>query len=482
MPPSIYLGIDVGTQGIRGIAWQQGRILARAQAPLATVTPQNGWAVQQITEIWQAFQRVVRELTEVVRDNGRIRGIGMDATASLLLARPSGEPQSEVLLWMDVRADQYTEEISRLTGRLESAELPWPKALWLYHHARSVWESSVLVEVADWLTWRLTGQWTRSESSAILKWHGGAPDYLPNWAGAYADIVGALPQRVVKVGQSAGEVLPHVARELNLPCDSEPILVAGSIIDAYAGAIGSGALQPGTMALIMGSSTCELFHDKSFTATAGLWGPFDDIYHEGLAVLEAGQPSTGSVVRWVETQMGQGKSLELLDSMAAGVPVGALGLKVFPAWQGVRSPWPRASHRGMIHGLSLTHNVSHVLRAVYEGTAVDIRRVMDVVASRIERIVVSGGGIQSALWTQIIADICGVPLEIADRDAVTRGAALLAAKAGGAMPTLTVLPHSGRRDVVSPSPNVRGYQELYGEYLYEFPTITSSLVSKASTP
>lgn len=468
METPIYLGVDIGTQGIRGVAWQNGSIVARAHATLITRTPESGWAIQQMYDIWQGFQSVVRNLTDELGSRRRmIRGIGMDATSSILLVNSKGDPLTDVILWMDVRAGAHVRTIGGLMGRAESAELPWSKALWLYENFAQLFPGSLLVEVSDWITWRLTGEWTRSESSAFLKWHGIPPTYLPEWANLFPEITKALPHRVVGVAEPTGAILPDIARMLNLEPDS--VVVAGSIIDAYAGAIGSGALQQGSMALILGSSTCELFHDSTFSVTAGLWGPFHDIYHVGLEVLEAGQPSTGSVVRWLERQFGQGKSLDELDDLARQVVPGCHGLKIFPAFQGIRSPWPEANARGKIHGLSLGHDVAHLLRAVYEGTAVDIRRVMDVLESgSTRRIIASGGGVQSRLWIQIISDICGLPLELADSDSVTRGAAMLAAKADGAILSLADSRHQW--PVVRPSDLTGEYQKIYAEYLEDFPT------------
>lgn len=272
---------------------------------------------------------------------------------------------------------------------------------------------------------------------------------------------------MVGIGEKVGLIRPDVLGDLHL-APHRSVSVAAPIIDAYAGAIGSGSLQEGTMALILGTSTCALFHGK-FEPTAGLWGPFPDFYHVGLDVLEAGHPSTGSVVRWVERHLGRGLSLDELDGMAQTVPPGCLGLKVLPAFQGIRSPWPNAHTRGMIHGLSLVHDVGHLLRAVYEGTAVDVRRVMDVLApGSVQRIVVSGGGVHSSLWIQIIADVCGLPLELADDDATTRGACLLAAKADGAVNSLAA--DQSPWSVVAPTEAYAAYQQIYREYLREFPT------------
>ncbi|MDA8195528.1 MAG: FGGY-family carbohydrate kinase [Thermaerobacter sp.] len=464
----IYLGVDVGTQGIRCIAWQNNVIIARHSIALTTSNPSSGWAVQEAEQIWQTFVNVVKPVVEQCQSRGDIRGIGLDATSSIMLVGSNGSPKSQVLLWMDVRAEKYAQTIGGLVGHPESAELPWAKALWLYDNSPHLFGgTNYLVEVADWINWNLTGEWTRSRGSALLKWHATPKSDLPQWANLFPEIIKCLPPRIVGVAEKVGPVTPDIARRLGLK--SHEVSVAGPIIDAYAGAIGSATLEPHCMALILGSSSCELFHDYSFAPTAGLWGPFEDVYHVGLDVLEAGQPSTGSVVRWAEKNLGQGQTLETLDQMANQVEPGCEGLRVLPAFQGIRSPWPNARARGAIHGLSLGHHVGHVMRAVYEGTGVDIRRTMDTLKSgTTRRIVASGGGTRSKLWLQIISDICGLPLEIADDDSVARGAAMLAAKADGYIANLNDLKVDW--PVIHPSERVGKYQELYHDYLVEFPT------------
>ncbi|MCY0885419.1 MAG: FGGY family carbohydrate kinase, partial [Firmicutes bacterium] len=336
----IHLGVDVGTQGVRCVAWREGGIVARHTAPLRTANPQSGWATQNPEEIWAAFREAVGGTVAALGpDRSAVHGLGIDATASIFITAPDGRPLMDSILWMDVRAEEYARTIGALVGQPESAELPWSKALWLFEHRPDLFQSgNQLVEVADWLIWRLTGQPVRSYASALLKWHAASRSGLPEWAKLFPEVVELLPTRVVGVAEPVEVIQPRAAESLGLPPGQ--VLVAGPIIDAYAGAIGSGALQNGTMALILGSSNCELFHGHDLPRQAGLWGPFADVYGLGLDVLEAGQPSTGSVVRWVERHFGHGLPLGELDRQAAAVAPGSDGLKVFPAFQGVRSPWP----------------------------------------------------------------------------------------------------------------------------------------------
>lgn len=462
---SIFLGVDIGTQGVRCMLWQKGAVVASSARSLTTVCSRGGWAEQDAEQIWEIFLAAVGEVLQH-RGNAptQVCALGIDATASIFLVDQTGRPLTPVMLWMDVRAAGEAEEVGQRIGRPESAELPWAKALWMAHHQPDIFrEAAYIVEIADWVIWRLTGTLMRSKNSAVLKWHAKIDGSWPGWAEEYPFILEKLSGSIIGVGEAVATVQDPVWERLGVP--KLKVTVAGPIIDAYAAAIGSWAVNEGDMALILGTSTCELIHGRGLRPIAGLWGPFTDVYGLGIDVLEAGHPSTGSVVRWIEQNFGCGQNLATWEEEAIHVEPGCQGLKVHAAFQGVRSPWPDGSARGQIHGLTLAHGPSHMLRATYEGTAYDIRRVIEVLTEPVERIVASGGGLKSRLWPQIIADVAGVPLILADNQAVTRGAAWLGARALN-----WPWPHSSeKRPTLLPSIQRERYRGLYQAYQAEFP-------------
>jgi ribulose kinase len=220
--------------------------------------------------------------------------------------------------------------------------------------------------------------------------------------------------------------------------------VSVSGIDAHAGMVGINALEPGTLALIMGSSTCQLALSQEPIFDDGIWGPFESAVVPGAWVAEAGQASTGSTVRWLidlvdGTALGSppaGDRYARVEALAAAVPPGAAGLTLLDHWQGSRTPIRDANARGAITGLTLAHGPGHLLRAVYEGTAYGNRRVLSCLADLgvpIARIIACGGGTRSRLWLQILADVAGIAIELTDApDAVTLGSAICAAVGAGA--------------------------------------------------
>ena len=83
----------------------------------------------------------------------------------------------------------------------------------------------------------------------------------------------------------------------------------------------------------------------------------------------------------------------------------------------------------------------HFVRAILESVAFMLRRNLELLAAAgapAAEIRSHGGGARSALWNQIKADACGVPVVTLDgEDAAVRGDAMLAGVAAGVFPTST---------------------------------------------
>ena len=197
-------------------------------------------------------------------------------------------------MWMDLRATEQARRLTATEARVLKycggdvpAEWPLPKTLWLKEHARAQWNAAArLVEQMTWLTWRLTNEWVAPLNSAAAKWHyrstsrnGAADDAVDGATGwpvdlltrvGLEDALGKLPSRVVPMAGKAGELSAQAADVLGL---RPGIAVAMSGIDAHAGMLGVGVHKPGAVALITGTSTCQLAQSNEAIFDRGLWGP-----------------------------------------------------------------------------------------------------------------------------------------------------------------------------------------------------------------
>jgi FGGY-family pentulose kinase len=430
------MGIDFGTEGVRvGIFDCSGAPVGFGSAAYGTEHPRPGWAEQDPGEWWSSLVEAVPAALEDGELTGdEIAGISVDATSSTVLAVDAdGRPLRPALLWMDVRASEEAARIAathdaalKYNGHGDvSAEFGLPKALWLRDHEPEVYEAArYIVDGADWVTQRLTGSPTMSINTASSKYYfdrdtGGWPSDLYAQLDA-GDLLDKFPQAVLDVGAPVGGLRREVAEELGLKPDTP---VAEASVDAYAGALGLGVVAPGTLALITGSSHVIIAQSAAPVHDPGFWGAYTDALIPGLYTIEAGQASTGSIVAWLKNELGGAVVAEaqrrgvdpydLLNEMAQRVPVGSDGLLVLDYFQGNRSPHTDPYARGVVSGLSLSHGLGHLFRAVLEGICYGTEDILRTLRDNefVPRMnVVSGGPAKSELWMQIHADVSNVPI------------------------------------------------------------------------
>mgnify|MGYP005843141811 CR=1 FL=1 len=456
------MGIDAGTQGVRvALVDLTGVIVSLADEAYPIYYPRPGWAEQEIGEIWRSTVKAVRRcLGEASIGKDRVIGICCDGTSSTVIpVTETGTPLRRAILWMDGRAVEETEAINatshpilRYAGGAESVEWMVPKALWLKRHEpRTYEEARYIVESTDWLTHKLTGRWTASLCNATCKWNYLRP--LGGWDRSFfaaiglEDLLVKWPQDVLPMSALVGPLSEGAAVELGL---SPGIAVAQGGIDAHMGIFGLNALAPGRMAMILGTSVVCLALSAEPFYHPGLWGPYPEAVLPGLWLLEGGQVSAGSLVKWYRDHMGGTAVLEaerrglsayqLLDEEARRIPPGAEGLVVLDHWQGNRTPLRDPLSRGVISGLTLHHTPAHILRAIYEGICFGTRQIIEVFTSeghKIEDMYVCGGGSRSRLWLEILSSVCRRPIVLTHTaESVCLGDAICAAVAAGAFKDL----------------------------------------------
>lgn len=496
--PPYVIGIDSGTQSLRsGIFDLEGNPVVFATYEYPTYFPKPGWAEQEAADWWTATVATVRACLERSGVNpADIIGISVDGTSSTVVpVTEDGTPLCRAILWMDSRAHRQVETIAasrhpvlKYVGGQDAVEWMVPKALWLKESEPEVYHKAArIVESTDWLTWKLSGEWTASVCNATCKWNyvhsegGWNAEFLS--AVGLDDILAKWPQRVLFMGDQVGRLTPAAAAELGLPGG---IAVGQSGVDAHAAMFGLNVVRPGRLALIIGSSTVHLALSSEPVYDPGIWGPYPEAVVRGAWLIEGGQVSSGSVISWLRKNFAyreeceakeQGKNVfELLDAKAAALPPGAEGLVMLDYFQGNRTPLRDPLARGMIWGLSLKHGLAHLLRAAYEGTAFGTRHILDTFAAsnfHVQEIYACGGGTKSQLWLKIHADVSGVPIYLTKvGEASTLGTAVCAAVAAGAyrnveeaagkMVTIT--------DRIEPDPEAHAaYEFFYRQYVAGYP-------------
>jgi FGGY-family pentulose kinase len=457
------LGIDYGTGSVRvGIFDREGTPKGFHAVEFKTDHPRPGWAEQDPAEWWSSLVQATRG---ALQDSGvspeDIAGIGTDATSATVVAvDANGGHLRPAILWMDVRA---SEEAARIQSTGDpalkyngfgavSAEWGLPKALWIKENEPETYaEARYIVDCGDWLTQRLTGEWAASINMASSKYYydrdeGGWPHRLYESVGG-EDLLEKFPATVLDLGAPVGGLRTEVAEELGLK-PGTPVAEGG--IDAYMGALGLGVVEPGTLALITGSSHVMIGQAAEPIYGQGFWGAYTDAMIRGQYTIEAGQVSTGSVVAWFKNHFAGDVNAEaerrgvdpyvLLNQMASEVPIGSEGLIVLDYFQGNRTPHTDPLARGLICGLTLAHGPGHVFRAIIEGICYGTEHIFRTMRGHNfepKLNIVSGGPTKSDLWMQMHADVSNVPISFTRvGEGPVLGSAMLGAVGAGIYPDI----------------------------------------------
>ncbi|MCD6361856.1 MAG: hypothetical protein J7M38_13450 [Armatimonadetes bacterium] len=488
------LGMDCGTQSLRVALYDlEGNLLASDSQAYPIDYPQVGWAEQNPMQWWQAVRVTVPNVLKKAGVHPRqVAGVSVDGTSCTVVACDrDGELLRPAILWMDQRAHQEAEEVTatgapalKYASGVESPEWMIPKAMWLKRNQPQVYEDAeIICDGTDWLMHQMTGEWTASLNCATCKWNyvqplGGWPDVLLDKVGM-TELKDKWPQEVLPMGRLAGKLTFRAAEEMGLAPDT-PVAQGG--IDAYAAMFGVGVVKPGRMALVMGSSTCHMALCREGYFDSHVWGPYPDAVLPGTWVLEGGQTATGSIVKWFAdnfTSTREGRNqYEWLDEQAAAVPPGAEGLVLLDYWQGNRTPLRDPLARGCIYGLSLRHGVGHIMRAIYEGTALGTRHILNDMADAGfagECIYACGGGTRSELWLQIHADACRVPIYVTDQpEAAALGTAICAAVGAGLFDDPVQAAEQMvqvTREIEPDEANAEIYDRMYDRYVATYPAL-----------
>jgi D-ribulokinase len=487
-----YIGVDVGTSSTRaGVFDETGKLLGVARHPIRTWHEAGDIVEQSSSDIWNACVTSVRNaMAEAAIPPEAVKGIGFDATCSLVALASDGAPvsvstsgdlQRNVIVWMDHRAIAEAREINetgddvlRYVGGSISPEMEMPKLLWLKRHLRASFDAAGhFFDLADYLSYRATGSLTRSMCTVTCKWNFLAHER--RWSAPYFQRIGLEKFSAEGYARIGTDLAPpgtplgagltaEAARGLGLCAGTA---VGASLIDAHAGGIGAigGRLDVDTpvnvcdrLAYIMGTSACIMATTSEPCFVPGVWGPYYSGMVPGFWLNEGGQSAAGAAIdhllrshpAYVEVSAAaRGTGVEPIEFLerriiarAGGAGVAAMlarDVHVLPEFLGNRSPYADPNSRAVIAGLDLDSDVGAMERLFIAGLcglAYGLADVIDAFATHQVQsnvIVMGGGAGRSPLVRQIMADTTGLTVAMPQtQEPVLLGAAMLGAVAGGA--------------------------------------------------
>src|SRR5665213_1462546 len=415
-----FIGVDVGTSSARaGVFDEQGTLLATARHPIATCHETGHVVEQSSSDIWAACVASVRAaMAEAALPASAVKGIGFDATCSLvvldaggnpLTVSTSGEPRRNVIVWMDHRAIAETrlvndihDDVLRYVGGSISPEMEIPKLLWLKRHLPSTYHAAGhFFDLADYLSFRATGSTARSTCTVTCKWNFLAHER--RWSGSYFERIGLgdlasdgyakIGKDIVAPGTPLGAGLTKsAALDFGL---LEGTPVGASLIDAHAGGVGmiGGRVKSrdsvdvcGRLAYIMGTSACIMATTTEPRFVPGVWGP----YYSGMVprfwLNEGGQSAAGAAIDHLIRShpahneviaAAHAAGLEILEFLERRIISRAANpgeaarfardVHVLPEFLGNRSPFADPHSRAIVAGLDLDADIGSMERLFVAG-------------------------------------------------------------------------------------------------------------------
>ena len=449
-----YLGIDLGTSGLRALLIDaQGRAIGATERHYSVAHPQSGWSEQDPADWIAALEGAVAELSEKHPEFKALKGVGVAGHmhgATVLDA--SGAVLRPCILWNDQRSMaeaqrlDHSPDVRALSGNIVFAGFTAPKLEWMRAHEPELYARAAKVLLpAAYLNYYLTGDYVADLSdSAGTSWLDvGRRDWSQTLLDAGHMRRDQMP-RLVEGTQAAGVLRGDLARAWGVG----EVVVAGGAGDNAAAACGIGAMNEGQGFVSLGTSGVLLAARSGYrpapeTAVHTFCHAMPDRWYQMGVMLSA----TDSL-NWLSKVIGL-KPAELTAPLGERLRAPE-GLRFLPYLSGERTPHNDAEIRGGFIGLSAGTTRDDLVRAVLEGVAFGLRDSFEALVSteaQLSQLIAIGGGTASRYWLKLIATTLGVPLLLPAGGEF--GAALGAARLG------IVASGAGRIEEVMTPPEIR---------------------------
>ena len=493
MSQSFFLGIDTSTTSSKALLInERGEVFAIASSPHTLQTPKPLWSEQDPREWWEAVSASIRS---VLRKAGigaeKIGAVGLTGQMhGLVLLDEAGNVLRPAILWNDQRTQSQCDEIHarigkekfiQVTGNVALTGFTAPKILWVKENEPDVFAKVKHVLLPkDYIRYRLTGEYAMDKAD-------GAGTVLfdlksRDWSHEVLEALGIDPSWMPRTFEG-----PEFTGHVNTKAASATALKVGTPVAAGGGdqaaqAVGVGAVEPGIVALSVGTSgvvfattPAALIEPEGRLhafchAVPGLW------HFMGVMLSAAGS------LQWFHDTLAPNMSFDDLLKEAEDVRAGSEGLQFLPYLSGERTPHPDPMARGAFIGLTIRHSRAHMTRAVLEGVSFGLKDSFTLIQNAglgaITQVRASGGGTKAALWRQILASVLEAELvTVNTTEGAAYGAGLLAGVGAGAWPDVAsackaCIKISGRTQ--PDTSQVGAYRQAYPLYQELYPALKSS--------
>jgi xylulokinase len=411
----MFLGIDIGTSGVKAVLVDEGQqLVATAAAPLAISRLKALWSEQKPEDWWTAVEQAVLDLRGKAGPSwSGIRAIGLSGQMhGVVLLDETGLPLRPAILHNDGRAYAEADALNRRLPAIGSiAGVPAmpgfaaPKLIWLRKHEPEIMDRARLMLLPkDYVRFRMTGSFATDmcDASGALLLDVARRQWSPEIAAASGIDVSLLPP-ALEGSAVSGQLKGAVASAWGL---TPGTIVAAGAGDAAAGAVGSGAVNAGDAFISLGTAA------QYFVARQNYHPAPEHLIHSfchglpGRWFQMAALLNGAGALAWAAELLGRpdiGALLQETERAFSGTPSPVTFL---PYLSGERTPHNNPHARGVLFGLTASSGPTQVTQAVLEGVALslaDSQGYLAATGALPDRIAVNGGGSKSRFWMRILA-------------------------------------------------------------------------------
>jgi xylulokinase len=510
-----FLAYDLGTTATKAaLISNEIEFIGSAVEEYETYYPKKGYAEHNPNDWWQTMVTATKKLLEKTHiEPNEIAALTFcSQMQGLTPVDEQGNPLMNCMTWLDSRGKEFINKLwpwprvmgyspyrlflkfLRITGGAPglTGKDQIPKILWLKKYHPEIYDKTFkFLDVKEYIIFRLTGKMVIGTDMAYIWWlldtrkKDGKPrnEWSKSLCKMFKIDMDKLPE-VKKPTDIIGRLTEEAANELGLSKTIPIICGAGDITTA---AIGSGAVldrelhcQIGTSGWIAGHVSERKVDINHYTGCVG--SGFSDEYY----LVIGHQEIAGACLEWVknnilyykeELQTKEKKEVyEIFDDLVSECKPGSRGeggtyLMFMPYLAGERCPLDDDHVRGGLINLSLDHDRRHLLRAVFEGVALNAKWALETVEdlySPIRSLSIIGGGAKSDVWCQIYADVMNRIINRVKepQEAGAIGAAIIAKMALGEIEDINEVKNYIHYDkeFVPNSENRELYDRLFGEF------------------
>ncbi len=456
------LGIDIGTTAIKAALFDEnGFIQGSATKEYELIALPTG----EIEQNFEVYEKAFKDaISGAIAMSGAAHEdvvcLGISATGeTILFIDEEDKPLRKVITWLDNRAVEEAAYLNSCFNRKEFLQrtgwstvhpgTPAAKILWVKRHEPDIFrKSQKIVLIKDYFIFRLTGKYVSEDSLMCdsMYWDMGNRQYWPEML-EKLDVIAEMLPEVCQPGMELDTVTPEAAAEFGLNTQMR-INVGG--MDQACGAIGAGNIRSGMLSESTGSALVALSIVDEFvvdqngivpTFAAGIPGQYMlHTFSTGAIVMKWFRDEFCLMEKSVGALTGI-NSYALIDKEVEMVEAGSDGLIMLPYLHGKGAPDLNEKAKGVFFGITSAHTKRHFSRAIMEGIAMTLRRMLEgteALGIKVREIRSLGGGAKSSAWCQIKADVLGLPVKVIkdSESAPCMGAAILAGVANGMWPSV----------------------------------------------